>query len=194
MQPPLLEKVVFLDKDGVINHDSPDYIKSWSEVEFIPGSLDAIRRLTEAKFAIILITNQSAINRKLMTREGLDYMLTKLTHAVTDKGGEITDMFYCPHTPDEGCDCRKPLPGLIYKACGRYAIDLASACMIGDSARDIECGKAAGCGYCILVKTGNGPVAEQSLLEKGLFPEYVADDLLDASDWLVTNHNPDPAA
>ena len=161
---------------------------------FIPGSLDAIRRLTEAKFSIILVTNQSAINRNLMTREGLDYMFTKLIHTVDDNGGEIIDIFYCPHTPEDGCDCRKPLPGLIHRACRRYAIDLASACMIGDSVRDIECGKAAGCGYCILVKTGNGIAAEKELLGKGLFPEYIASDLLDASDWLVTNHNPDPAA
>ena len=194
MRSSLLEKVVFLDKDGVINHDSPDYIKNWSEVVLIPGSLDAISRLTRAKFSIILITNQSAINRALMTREGLDYMLTKLRHAVDECGGEITDIFYCPHTPEQNCDCRKPLPGLIHQACRRYAIDLASACMIGDSARDIECGKSAGCGYNILVKTGNGPAAEKELEQKGLFPEYIAGDLLDASDWLVTNHNPDPAA
>ncbi len=194
MKPSLLEKVVFLDKDGVINQDSPDYIKSWSEVAFIAGSLDAIKRLTEAHFSIILITNQSAINRKLMTREGLDYMLNKLVHTVADSGGEITDIFYCPHTPEEGCECRKPLPGLIHQACRRYAIDLASACMIGDSTRDIECGKAAGCGYSILVKTGNGLTAEKELLKKGLFPEYIAGDLEDASDWLVTNHNSDPAA
>ena len=194
MKSPLLEKVVFLDKDGVINQDSPEYIKSWAEVAFIPGSLDAISRLTRAKFSIILVTNQSAINRNLMTREGLDYMLTKLCHAVSDCGGQITDIFYCPHAPEEDCGCRKPLPGLIYQACRRYAIDLASACMIGDSTRDIECGKAAGCGYNILVKTGNGLAAEKELSEKGLFPEYIARDLLDASDWLVTNHNPDPAA
>lgn len=194
MRPSLLEKVVFLDKDGVINQDSPDYVKSWAEVAFIPGSLDAIRRLTEAEFSIILITNQSAVNRQLMTREGLNYMLNKLVHTVADHNGVITDTFYCPHTPEEGCGCRKPLPGLIYQACRRYAIDLASSCMIGDSVRDIECGKAAGCGYNILVKTGNGPAAEKELSEKGLFPEYIAKDLLDASNWLVTHHNSDPAA
>ncbi len=194
MKLPALDKVVFLDKDGVINLDSPDYIKSWSEVVFIPGSLEAIRRLTKADFSIILITNQSAVNRKLMTREGLDYIFTKLAHTVADHGGKITDIFYCPHTPEEGCACRKPLPGLIYKACRKYAIELPSACMIGDSARDIECGKAAGCGYCILVKTGNGRAAEKQLLQKKISPEYVAADLLDAASWLMTYHNSDPAA
>ncbi len=194
MKSPLLEKVVFLDKDGVINFDSPDYIKSWAEVAFIPGSLEAIRRLTEADFSVILVTNQSAINRKLMTRQGLDYMMTKLIHTVMDNGGAIADIFYCPHTPEQGCDCRKPLPGLIHRACRRYRIDLSSASMIGDSARDIECGQAAGCGYSILVRTGNGRAAEQELLEKGVCCEYIADDLLDASRWLVTHHNPDPAA
>jgi D-glycero-D-manno-heptose 1,7-bisphosphate phosphatase len=194
MKPPALEKVVFLDKDGVINQDSPDYIKSWSEVAFIPGSLEAIRRLTEADFSIILISNQSAVNRNLMTREGLDYIFSKLTHTIVDHGGKITDIFYCPHTPEEGCDCRKPRPGLIHEACRRYTIDLSSACMIGDSARDMECGKAAGCGYCLLVKTGNGEMAEKQLLAKGIFPEYVAADLLDAARWLETYHDSDPAA
>jgi len=194
MKPPALEKVVFLDKDGVINYDSPDYIKSWAEVVFVPGSLDAIKRLTRAGFSIILITNQSAINRKLMTREGLDYMLTKLTHTMADNGGKITDIFYCPHTPEEDCNCRKPLPGLIHKACQQYTIDLSSACMIGDSARDIECGKAAGCGYCILVRTGNGETAQKELREKGLISEYIADDILDATKWIEDNHDSDPAA
>lgn len=194
MKPPALDKVVFLDKDGVINLDSPDYIKSWADVVFIPGSLKAIQRLTEADFSIILITNQSAVNRHLMTREGLDYMMAKLTHTIAENGGLITDVFFCPHTPEEKCSCRKPLPGLIHQACDRYVIDLSSACMIGDSDRDIECGKTAGCGYCILVKTGNGLTAEKKLLEKNLVPEYVAADLLDAANWLMANHNPDPAA
>lgn len=194
MKPPALEKVVFLDKDGVINLDSPDYIKSWAEMVFIPGSLEAIRLLTEADFSIILITNQSAVNRDMMTTEGLDYIFSKLTHTVAENGGEITDIFYCPHTPEDGCSCRKPLPGLIHEACRRYTIDLSSACLIGDSARDIECGKAAGCGYCLLVKTGNGAEAEKQLLAKGVLLEYIATDLLDAANWLLTYHNSDSAA
>jgi D-glycero-D-manno-heptose 1,7-bisphosphate phosphatase len=191
---PSLEKVVFLDKDGVINQDSPDYIKSWAETVFIPGSLEAIARLTTAGFSIILITNQSALNRGLMSPDGLSYILAKLTRTVLEHGGRITDVFYCPHTPDEDCDCRKPLPGLIHQACRRYDIDLSSAAMIGDSARDIECGRAAGCGYCLLVKTGNGPRAEEKLREMEIVPDYVAADLNAAAEWLLTYHHPDPAA
>ncbi|MDY6906198.1 MAG: D-glycero-beta-D-manno-heptose 1,7-bisphosphate 7-phosphatase [Thermodesulfobacteriota bacterium] len=189
-----LTKVVFLDKDGVINEDSPDYIKSWAEVNFIPGSLEALRRFELAGFTVILITNQSGINRGLMTQDALAYMLTKMTHAVADAGGCITDVFYCPHTPDENCDCRKPRPGLINQACRAYAIDLPAACMIGDSAKDIECGLVAGCGCTILVQTGNGPTAGQELKRKGIVPTYIATDLLDAARWLIDNADADPAA
>lgn len=189
-----LSKVVFLDKDGVINEDSPDYIKNWAEVSFIPGSLEALRRLEIAGFTVILITNQSGINRGLMTQSALNYMLAKMAHVVADAGGCITDAFYCPHMPDENCHCRKPLPGLVQKACQTYAIDLLSACMIGDSAKDIECGLAAGCGSTILVKTGNGAVAEKELQEKGVAPTYTAPDLLKAARWLIDTIDSDPAA
>ncbi|MDY6825039.1 MAG: D-glycero-beta-D-manno-heptose 1,7-bisphosphate 7-phosphatase [Thermodesulfobacteriota bacterium] len=189
-----LTRVVFLDKDGVINVDSPDYIKSWAEVTFIPGSLEALRRLADAGFTVILITNQSGINRGLMTRETLDYMLVKMAHMVANVGGCITDAFYCPHAPGENCDCRKPRPGLIQKACDAYAIDLFSACMIGDNAKDIECGLAAGCGCTILVRTGNGTSAEKELNEKGIVPAHTAADLLEAARWLTDNTDSDPAA
>ncbi len=194
MNSPATDKVVFLDRDGVINRDSPDYIKSWAEVSFIPGSLEALRRLTQAGFSIILITNQSAVNRRLMTAEALDYLFAKLKSKVAASGGEITDIFYCPHLPEENCACRKPFPGLIYKACRRYAINLESACLIGDSTRDIECARAAACGYAILVLTGNGNQAQQELAEKQVPLEYVARDLLDAACWLIANHDSDPAA
>lgn len=192
--PLTLDKVVFLDRDGVINIDSPEYIKNWSEFEFIPGSLDALQRLTEAGFSIILITNQSAVGRGLMSIEALQYLFSKLKMIVEHHGGHITDIFFCPHAPDDQCACRKPLPGMIAQACHRYDLDVAGACMIGDNVKDIECAKAAGCGCSILVRTGSGVAAETELKTRGPAPSFVADDLLAAALWLINSRDADPAA
>jgi D-glycero-D-manno-heptose 1,7-bisphosphate phosphatase len=189
MKTQLLRKVVFLDRDGVINRDSPDYIKSWSEFEFLPGSLEAITLLTLNEFATIIITNQSVINRKMVSRKELEYMHTMMKKAVTSNGGQITDIFYCPHVPEDRCSCRKPNPGLILKAKQKYRIDIAASVMVGDSAKDIECARNAGCGYAVLVKTGNGDEAEKILKEKSIFPDLIARDLLEAVGWILAHNN-----
>ena len=179
-----MKKVVFSDRDGVINRDSPDYIKNWSEFEFLPGSIEAIKELTVIGFATIVITNQSMINRKISSEKNLRYMHTMMKNAVISGGGEIRDIFFCPHTPDEGCDCRKPKPGLIEQARGAYPIELKNAYMIGDSAKDIECGRNAGCGRVILVRTGNGIAAEKILAEKNITPDHIAENLYEAAKWI----------
>jgi len=186
----LLKKVVFLDRDGTINRDSPDYIKSWPEFEFLPGSLKAIGRLTASGFTTIIITNQSAVPRKLISVEHLDDMHRRMKQAIETSAGVIKDIFYCPHMPGGGCDCRKPKPGLIFQARDENGIDLSTAIMVGDSAKDIECGHNAGCGETVLVKTGNFAQAEQSLAEKGIVPDFVAKDLYHAAEWIIANHNP----
>jgi D-glycero-D-manno-heptose 1,7-bisphosphate phosphatase len=179
------KKVVFLDRDGVINKDSPEYVKSWAEFEFLPGSIEAIRQLALNRFEIIIITNQSAVNRKLITKDDLKYLHNRLNKAVESKGGQIRDIFFCPHTPEEACTCRKPKPGLICRAQQKYQIDLSSTAMVGDSAKDIECARNAGCRYAILVKTGNGIEAENILNHKAIHPDFVAQDLLDAANWIL---------
>jgi D-glycero-D-manno-heptose 1,7-bisphosphate phosphatase len=178
-------KTVFLDRDGVINEDSPDYIKCWAEFSFIQGSLDAIARLTRSGWSIIVITNQSAINRGMIPLAELESMHRRLRRAVLDSGGRITDIFYCPHRPDEGCGCRKPKPGLIVAARDRYGIDLSRTVMVGDSAKDILAGRAAGCGRTVLVQTGNGKAALRSLDENGQRPDHVAADLDRAVRWIL---------
>ena len=184
----ILRKVVFLDRDGVINRDSPDYIKSWSEFEFLPGSLEAIKLLTLNGFATIVITNQSVINRKMVSGKVLDCIHTMMKEAVTSKGGQIKDIFFCPHVPEDRCNCRKPSPGLIFKAKRKYRIDIATSVMVGDSAKDIECARNAGCRHAVLVKTGNGSEAEKILKEKAIYPDLIARDLLEAVGWIIT-HN-----
>jgi D-glycero-D-manno-heptose 1,7-bisphosphate phosphatase len=181
----LLKKVVFLDRDGTINQDSADYIKGWREFVFLPRSIEALRDLTAAGFMIIVITNQSAIFRKLISPQELENIHSKMKTAVKSQGGKISDIFFCPHMPDDGCDCRKPEPGLIFQAQIKHDIDLSTAVMIGDSARDIECAHMAGCGRAILVKTGNSREALKILAEKDRHPDYVAQDLYDAAGWLI---------
>jgi D-glycero-D-manno-heptose 1,7-bisphosphate phosphatase len=181
----VLKRVVFLDRDGVINQDSPDYIRSWAEYIFLPNSLEALRMLTRKGYTLIVISNQSIIGRKWIPLEVLEDMHCRLKDTVAEHGGLITDIFFCPHTPDAGCACRKPKPGLIEAACRKYDVDVADAVMIGDSAKDILCGKAAGCGRTILVQTGNGIEAEKILAQDNVFPTVVAADLLQAARWII---------
>jgi D-glycero-D-manno-heptose 1,7-bisphosphate phosphatase len=188
-------KVIFLDRDGVINRDSPEYIKRWEEFQFLPGSLEALRLLTEAGYHLILITNQSIINRGWITPEELARTHRLLRESVAAAGGRIFDIFYCPHRPDEECFCRKPKPGLILQAQAKYGLDLRQTIMIGDSGRDIRCARAAGCGATLLVRTGYKSDVEQRLAAEGVKPDAVADDLLAAAR-LILSHPllPPPAA
>lgn len=176
---------VFLDRDGVINQDSSDYIKTESEFIFIPGSLDAISLLSRNGFDIIVITNQSMINRKISSISNLVAIFNKMIKGVEQSGGHITDIFFCPHQPQDNCTCRKPLPGMIERAVTKYGIDLKTACMVGDSAKDIECAINAGCDKYLLVKTGNGQAAQETLSKKQIIPDFIAQDLFDAAQWII---------
>lgn len=112
----------------------------------------------------------------------------RLCQAVAAGGGRITDILFCPHRPDEDCDCRKPKPGLILAAAKRYGLDLSGAVMVGDSVKDILAGKAAGCGRTVLVQTGNGIAAGRSLAQIGQSPDHVAADLERAVEWILSRH------
>ncbi len=180
-------KTVFLDRDGVINRDSPDYIKSWEEFNFLPGSLDALKEFHENGYRVVLITNQSAVGRGMITPGGLNHIHQMMKDEIASHGGLVSDIFFCPHVPAEGCACRKPEPGMILQARKKYHIDLLQAVMVGDSAKDIECAKNAGCGRTVLVRTGNGKQAEKQLSDRGVNPDHVAEDLLDAAQWIMGN-------
>lgn len=181
-----LEKVVFLDRDGVINVDSPDYIKSWEEFAFLPGSLQALVDLSRAGYHVILITNQSIIGRGMVPLPVLVDMHQRLRQAVADGGGQIFDIFYCPHRPDQHCDCRKPEPGMIFQAKERHGIDLLRTVMVGDNAKDIACGQNAGCGATVLVQTGSGAKAQKELARQAMAPTAVVADLQAAAQMIMT--------
>jgi D-glycero-D-manno-heptose 1,7-bisphosphate phosphatase len=176
-----------LDRDGVINKDSPFYIKSLEEFNFISKSITAICKLCQAKFDIIIITNQSGIGRKLFELSTLTAIHQYLAQQITAEGGNIKDIFFCPHLPEENCSCRKPMPGMIFNAKKKHDIDLSTAIMVGDSAKDIECAQNAGISKNILVKTGDFQTALAALAQKGKQPDKVLPDLFSAAQWIIAN-------
>jgi D-glycero-D-manno-heptose 1,7-bisphosphate phosphatase len=129
---------VFLDRDGVINVDRSDYVKSWAEFKFLPRVFEALRLLKEHKIRVIIITNQSAVNRGLMTLDALLEIHKKMVDSIMKNGGEIEAIYYCPHTPAENCECRKPKPGMVLKAKKDLKIDLTQSYLVGDSKKDVE--------------------------------------------------------
>jgi D-glycero-D-manno-heptose 1,7-bisphosphate phosphatase len=182
---------IFLDRDGVINEDSPAYIKNPDEFHFILKSPEAIALLTQHGFDVILITNQSIIGRNMVTPKVLDAIFEKLKTGVQKAGGSIKDILFCPHTPDAGCDCRKPLPGLIHNAMKIHDLDPGHTMMVGDSVKDIKCGLAAGCAKNLLVATGNGKAALKILGDKGIHPDFFGKDLFDTALWIILHVNPE---
>lgn len=167
-------KLVILDRDGVINLDSDAYIKSPDEWIPIPGSLEAIARLNQAGYRVAVATNQSGIGRGLFDMAALNAMHAKMNRLAASVGGRIDAIFFCPHTSQDHCDCRKPKPGMIKMIAERFEIDPEDTPIVGDSLRDLEAGAALGC-RPHLVRTGKG---EKTLAAGGL-PEgtKVHDDL-----------------
>jgi D-glycero-D-manno-heptose 1,7-bisphosphate phosphatase len=135
---------VFLDRDGVINEDSPEFIKSWEEFKFLPNALSALALLAQSGFKVVIVSNQSGVGRGFFTQDTLDEIHRRMTQAITQAGGRIDGVYFCPHAPDANCDCRKPSPGLFFRAARELGIDLNTAWSIGDSRRDVLAANAAG--------------------------------------------------
>lgn len=148
-------RLVILDRDGVINRDSTDFIRSAAQWAPLPGSLDAIAALHRAGWRIAVATNQSGIARGLFTPADLDAIHGAMRSAVETAGGRLEVIAHCPHGPDDGCDCRKPATGLVRSIGERMGLDPSGAPFVGDSRRDLEAAQAAGC-RPVLVRTGNG--------------------------------------
>jgi histidinol-phosphate phosphatase family protein len=136
---------VFLDRDGVINRMRSDYVTRWEDFELLPGALEAIGRLARSGRDVIVLTNQSAIAQKLVTAEVVDEIHARLAAQVVEHGGQIRAFLICPHGRDDGCSCRKPAPGLFFRAREELGVDLADAVMVGDQAWDVQAARAAGC-------------------------------------------------
>ena len=138
-------KTVFVDRDGVINQERSDYVKSISELEIYPNVAKNIKLLKDAGFLVIVITNQSAVNRGIITHEIVSQIHDSIQDHLKKYGTFLDGFYYCPHTPDENCNCRKPKPGLLQQAILELNIDLNSSWMIGDSDSDIEAADSIGC-------------------------------------------------
>jgi D-glycero-D-manno-heptose 1,7-bisphosphate phosphatase len=152
-------KLIILDRDGVINHDSDLYIKSPDEWKPIPGSLDAIARLTQWGYRVVVATNQSGIGRGLFVMDTLNAIHDKMIKAVAQAGGRIDAVFFCPHTNADKCGCRKPRPGMLEEIATRYNAELEGVPAIGDSLRDLQAAESVGA-QPMLVLTGKGKKTE----------------------------------
>lgn len=184
----LSARLVILDRDGVINEDSDAYIKSLDEWQPIPGSIDAIARLSKAGFIIAVATNQSGLGRGLFDLDDLEAMHAKLIELVAEQGGEIAGIFYCPHTPETMCGCRKPNSGLIDAIERELQISAHHAPLIGDTLRDLQCGLSKGC-VPVLVKTGKGAATLQQLHADPFWQGVaVFANLAAAADYLIQHH------
>lgn len=175
-------KLVILDRDGVINEDRDDFVKTPAEWVPIPDSLEAIANLTQAGWHVVVATNQSGIGRGMFDMQALNAMHDKMHRLVNQAGGRIDAVVFCPHTKNDACDCRKPAPGMVLEIAERFNAKLEGLPMVGDSLRDLQAIDAAG-GLPILVRTGKG----MKTLEGGDLPEKtrVFDNLYDASAYLI---------
>ena len=177
-------KLVILDRDGVINFDSEQFIKSPEEWKPIPGSLEAIARLTREGWRVVVATNQSGLARGLFEMATLNAIHAKMHKAVAAAGGRIEAVFFCPHSADMECDCRKPRTGLFVEIALRYANNLNDVPAIGDSLRDLQAAAAAGA-QPILVKSGKG---KKTLAAGGLPPDTpIFESLAEAVDTLLSS-------
>jgi len=175
-------RYILLDRDGVINHDSDDFIKSPEEWQPIDGSLEAIALLNEHGYKVAVITNQSGVARGLFDEASLEKIHAKMRQMTAEKGGEIDAIYFCPHGPNDGCNCRKPKPGLLESFAAEKNIDLSGITVIGDALRDIQSAQAVGANP-ILVKTGKG---QKTLTDNPDLTIPVFENLYDAAKHLTS--------
>lgn len=178
-------RVVFLDRDGVIN-EFPGfgaYVTKWSEFRFLPGALDAIALMTRAGYELHVISNQGCVSRGLISWEGLQDMTALMLQRVAGSGGSIAGVHYCPHRTEDACDCKKPSPQLLWRALGPARRDLmSSAVFVGDSREDIQAARSAGCGSVLVL---SGRTRREDIEGLGVTPDRVEPDLLEVARWLT---------
>lgn len=177
-------KTAILDRDGVINYDSSAFVKSPEEWVALPGSLEAIARLNQAGWRVVVATNQSGLARGLFDMDTLNAIHAKMRQQLAAVGGHIDAIFICPHGPDDACHCRKPLPGLFIDIGHRFDLSLNQTVSVGDSLRDLLAAQQAGCATA-LVLTGNGSKTQQQPLPAGT---TIHADLAAVVDYWLIHH------
>lgn len=179
-------EAVFLDRDGTLNVERADYVKSHAEFVLLPGALAALRQLSLLGIPVIVVTNQSAIGRGLVARATVDAIHAYLADLCRHSGGRIDAFYICPHRPDEACGCRKPRPGLFYQAADDFGLDLRRCVFVGDSVSDWQAAQAACC-RPILVRTGRQGAQLADLLTQHNASLPLVDDIGAAAGWIQQN-------
>ena len=164
---------IFLDRDGVLIENRLDYVRDWSQVKIIPEAIHALTISQIKKYKVVIVTNQSVVGRGLILLKTAEEINQRLINLIRDQGGQIDGIYMCPHKPEDGCSCRKPLPGLLLQAAEDLSLDLQRSWMIGDAWSDVQAGEAAGIRGTILLRTGRGSMQ----LLQGL-PEEMTDNLV----------------
>ncbi len=180
---------IFLDRDGVLIENRSDYVRDWSQVSVLPDAIRALSNSIIRNYKVIIVTNQSAVGRGLMSLKTANEINEQLVNLIHRQGGKLDAVYICPHRPEENCSCRKPKPGLLLQAANDLSLDLSRSWMIGDAWSDLQAGQMAGVRQSILVRTGRGK--EQLLLAR---PETIVsylifDDLALALDGIRRSDN-----
>ena len=175
---------VFLDRDGVLNYNRSDYVLAREHVRFLPGVFDALRALAASDFRVVVVTNQSPVGRGLLDLQRLQAINQSIVAKIEEAGGRVDGVYYCPHHPDQGCECRKPRPGMLLQAAAELQLDLSRSYMVGDAVSDVEAALAAGC-HPLLVRTGRGESQRSKMQEPRLRDVPVVADLAEAVDWIL---------
>lgn len=159
---PPLDAAIFLDRDGVIIENRPSYVRRVSDVTFYPQALAAISRVRRSPYKVVVITNQAGVGKGLISPDVAEEVNSRIVGEIAAAGGRVDAVMVCPHRPEDGCDCRKPKPGLLLRAAVEHSLDLSRSILIGDALTDLMAGRAAGVHMLVLVRTGRG--AEQAVL------------------------------
>lgn len=175
--------VVILDRDGVINENRDDYVRTADEFVFLDGALEGLAKLRKAGATTVVVSNQAGVGRGLIDPAELERINRKMLLEVAEHGGKISGLYYCVHRREEHCDCRKPETGLLRRASGELGFDLTDSYLVGDAGSDIEAGRRAGC-RTVLVLTGKASAEEAAAWSEK--PEHIAPDLPAAVDWILS--------
>lgn len=179
-------RAIFLDRDGVINENlDGGYISKWCEFRFLAKAKEATKVLTDANWDIIIISNQAGVDKGIMSAQAVEDINIRMVNEIECAGGRVKAVYYCPHRPDENCECRKPKPGMLLRAAREYGVGLSESYLIGDSITDIQAGAQVGCAT-ILVRTGQGKRYLQRIGEQPVNPDYVVSDLYEAVKLVLT--------
>ena len=180
-----MQPAIFLDRDGVIIENRSSYVRSWADVHFYPGALETLATLRTLAYKIVIITNQSAVGRGIISLETALEINQGVVETIERNGGRIDGVFMCPHAPFDNCECRKPRPGLIHQAVSSLSIDLSRSILVGDALSDLLAGQSAGIDKIALVRTGRGKSQEALPKPEGLKAFLVFDSIAEALGTLI---------